>query len=237
MSEASLAALLLTNRLVDVDAKPLSAGEYWALIAKVPDPGSLLGIDERAVADLLGGQAADVVVSSTGVIGVPLPVERLLSALPGVVASLSSTGGAAAARAIMTTDTVAKEWAVEGDIGARKFVVGGMAKGSGMIAPNMATMLSVLTTDAPLTGAACDVALRKAVGATFNRVTVDTDTSTNDMVVLMASGAAGGAPIGPDSPDFAPYRRAARAFQKAHMKQLAALAGGNLRPGRTGPPG
>ena len=174
-----------------------------------------------AVADLLGGQAADVVVSSTGVIGVPLPVARLLSALPGVVASLSSTGGAAAARAIMTTDTVAKEWAVEGDIGARKFVVGGMAKGSGMIAPNMATMLSVLTTDAPLTGAACDVALRKAVGATFNRVTVDTDTSTNDMVVLMASGAAGGAPIGPDSPDFAQVAAAVRAVCEALARMIA----------------
>ncbi len=93
----------------------------------------------------------------------------------------------------MTTDTVAKEAAVEVVVDGRTYTVGGMAKGSGMIAPNMATMLAVITTDAPLTSAACDAALRSAVGTTFNRVTVDTDTSTNDMAVLMASGAAGGA--------------------------------------------
>ena len=155
-----------------------------------------------AVGELLGESASEVIVSSTGVIGVPLPVDRLLAALPAAVAGLAPDGGALAARAIMTTDTVAKEAAVRVRSAARSFVMGGMAKGSGMIAPDMATMLSVITTDAPLTSEACDAALRSAIATTFNRVTVDTDTSTNDMVVLMASGDEGGAPIGPSGAEF-----------------------------------
>ena len=103
----------------------------------------------------------------------------------------------------MTTDTVAKEAAVSVAVDGRTYTVGGMAKGSGMIAPNMATMLAVITTDAPLTSAACDAALRSSVGTTFNRVTVDTDTSTNDMAVLLASGAAGGARSKPSATAFA----------------------------------
>ena len=156
-----------------------------------------------ALAELLGGSVSEVIVSSTGVIGVPLSVDLLLAALPSAVAGLAPNGGALAARAIMTTDTVAKEAAVRVRSAARSYVVGGMAKGSGMIAPNMATMLSVITTDAPLTSEACDAALRSAIATTFNRVTVDTDTSTNDMVVLMASGDEGGAPIDPGSAEFA----------------------------------
>ncbi len=97
----------------------------------------------------------------------------------------------------MTTDTFAKQTALSLEIDGRRITVGGMAKGSGMIAPNMATMLAVITTDAPLTSEACDAALRHAVAFTFNRVTVDMDTSTNDMCVLLASGAAGGDDIEP----------------------------------------
>ena len=157
----------------------------------------------RALADVLGGESGEMIVSSTGVIGVPLPVETLVAALPHAAESLSADGGDRAAHAIMTTDTVAKQHAVRLEFAGRTITVGGMAKGSGMIKPNMATMLSVITTDAPLTSAACDAALRTAVDTTFNCVTVDSDTSTNDMVVLLASGAAGGAAIGPRSPAFA----------------------------------
>ena len=108
----------------------------------------------------------------------------------------------------MTTDTFPKQAAVSVHVGDRIYTVGGMAKGSGMIKPNMATMLAYVTTDAPLTTEGCDVALRAAVGRTFNRITVDSDTSTNDMCVLLASGEAGGRPIGPDCAEFEPVAQA-----------------------------
>lgn len=175
----------------------------------------------RALAAQLECEPSEVIVSSTGVIGVPLPVNRLLSALPDAVEALDSRSGEDAATAIMTTDTFAKQTAVSLDVGGRRITVGGMAKGSGMIAPNMATMLAVLTTDAPLTSAACDAALRHAVGVTFNRVTVDMDTSTNDMCVLMASGAAGGDPIEPGSDEFILVREAVHVVAEELAKMIA----------------
>lgn len=153
-------------------------------------------------AELLGCGPLDIVVSSTGVIGVPLPMDAVLHGIADAAAALSPTGGADAAAAIMTTDTFAKESAVSMTVGAATYTVGGMAKGSGMIQPNMATMLAFVTTDAPLTPEACDAALRAATARTFNRITVDSDTSTNDMCLLMASGEAGGEPIGPDDERF-----------------------------------
>lgn len=149
-----------------------------------------------SVARLLECDASQVVVSSTGVIGVPLPLDPLLNSIPEAVAALDYASGDDAAQAIMTTDTFVKQIAVSIQCAGRTYTVGGMAKGSGMIMPNMATMLGVLTCDAPLTSHACDTALRTAVATTFNRITVDSDTSTNDMVLLMASGAAGGEAIG-----------------------------------------
>jgi glutamate N-acetyltransferase/amino-acid N-acetyltransferase len=163
-------------------------------------------LDARAMATAVGervGCAEDqVVVSSTGVIGVPLPLDLVLAGIGDASASLSLEGGPDAAEAIRTTDTFAKQTAVELTVGGETYRVGGMAKGSGMIQPNMATMLAFVTTDAPLTSAACDAALRAATGRTFNRITVDSDTSTNDMCLLMASGAAGGSPIGPEDARF-----------------------------------
>jgi glutamate N-acetyltransferase/amino-acid N-acetyltransferase len=156
----------------------------------------------EATAEALGCGAWEVIVASTGVIGVPLPVERVLPAIGEAVASLDAEAGGDAAEAIMTTDTFPKQAAVAVTVGDRVFTVGGMAKGSGMIKPNMATMLAYVTTDAPLTSEACDAALRAAVGRTFNRITVDSDTSTNDMCVLMASGEAGGDSIGPSDEAF-----------------------------------
>jgi len=126
--------------------------------------------------------------------------------LPGIAAaasSLDADGGPAAAEAIRTTDTFAKQCAVEFTTDGVTYRVGGTAKGSGMIQPNMATMLAFVTTDAPLTPAACDAALRAATNRTFNRITVDSDTSTNDMCLLMASGDAGGAVIDTAGPRFA----------------------------------
>ena len=153
----------------------------------------------------LGCEAADVGVSSTGVIGVPMPMDRVRRGIAGAVGALgaTSTHDRAAAEAIMTTDTFAKQAALTVEVDGSTYTVGGMAKGSGMIEPNMATMLAFITTDAPLTAEACDAALGSAVGATFNRITVDGDTSTNDMCALMASGAAGAGSIDPAHPHFA----------------------------------
>jgi glutamate N-acetyltransferase/amino-acid N-acetyltransferase len=155
-----------------------------------------------AVSEDLGCAPDDVLVCSTGVIGMPFPLEKVLAGVPEAVEALDNRTGDDAAEAIMTTDTFAKQCAVSLEIGGRTVTVGGMAKGSGMIAPNMATMLAVVTTDAPLTSSACDAALRAACATTFNRVTVDGDTSTNDTLILMASGEAGGDPIEESSPDY-----------------------------------
>jgi glutamate N-acetyltransferase/amino-acid N-acetyltransferase len=150
----------------------------------------------EAVANELGCAPDEVIVASTGVIGMPLPVERIVAALPEAVEALDNADGDEAAEAIMTTDTFAKQTALTCECRGRKFTVGGMTKGAGMIMPNMATMLGFVTTDAPLTPEACDAALRSAVDVTFNRITIDSDTSTNDMVLLMASGAEEGDAIG-----------------------------------------
>lgn len=141
----------------------------------------------------IGCSPDEVLVASTGVIGLELPLEPFERTLPQAVQQLSPMGGADAARAIMTTDTQPKECAVtfSGDeVGfpGVRFRIGGMAKGSGMIMPNMATMIAVLTTDAPVGPRALHGALRRAVGESFNKVTIDSDTSTNDSCFLMASG-------------------------------------------------
>jgi glutamate N-acetyltransferase/amino-acid N-acetyltransferase len=155
-----------------------------------------------ATAGALGCPPGDVLVASTGVIGVPMPMERVLSGIAEAAGVLDDAAGVDAAEAIMTTDTFMKTTGVAFEVDGVTYTVGGMAKGSGMIQPNMATMLAFVTTDAPLTSAACDLALRSAIGRTFNRITVDSDTSTNDMCVLMASGAAGGDAIDADDSRF-----------------------------------
>jgi glutamate N-acetyltransferase/amino-acid N-acetyltransferase len=136
---------------------------------------------------LLDLRAEQVLVLSTGVIGVHLPMEKLLPGLRAAARELSPTGGGPAARAIMTTDTRAKESAVSRD----GFTLGGMAKGAGMIHPDLATMLGFVTTDYPLEPGEAGEFLRPAVDATFNSISVDGDCSTNDMVLLLANGASG----------------------------------------------
>jgi len=146
-----------------------------------------------ALARATGIAPREILLASTGVIGVPLPIARLEAAIPDLTGSRATTrAGTAAARAIMTTDTRVKEHAVSVKAGGFTYTVGGMAKGAGMIHPNMATMLAVLTTDAPLGRAQAKRLLRPAVEDSFNAVTVDGDTSTNDCVLLLANGAAGG---------------------------------------------
>src|ERR1035437_2836197 len=152
----------------------------------------------RAMADdaarLVGCPVEQVLVASTGVIGVALSIENIRGALPAAFRALGADQGAAAARAIMTTDPFPKEAAAR----AGQFAIGGMAKGSGMIEPMMATMLGFVTTDASVSQPLLDRALRDVVNDTFNAITVDGECSTNDTVVLLANGASG-ARIGDDN--------------------------------------
>lgn len=153
----------------------------------------------QCVADAVGCAASEVFVCSTGVIGVPLPLDLVCDGIAAAAGALTVDGADEFARAIMTTDTVPKRASATFESDGVAHTVEGTAKGSGMIRPDMATMLAFITTDAPLTSAACDHVLRAAAARTFNRLTVDGDTSTNDTAVLLASGAAGGPPIEVDS--------------------------------------
>jgi glutamate N-acetyltransferase/amino-acid N-acetyltransferase len=146
----------------------------------------------RITAREMGIPHGEVIVASTGVIGVRLPMDKLRTGIPQAARALARDNGAAAARAILTTDKYAKEALTEVAVGGKTwFRVAAMGKGAGMIAPNMATMLGFVTTDAQVEAADLQRALKEAVGLTFNRISVDGDTSTNDMVVALASGASG----------------------------------------------
>jgi glutamate N-acetyltransferase/amino-acid N-acetyltransferase len=168
--------------------------------------------DAREMAELtargVGCPVEEVVVASTGVIGVRLPMEKVRAGIPAACAALSREGGADAARAIMTTDTKRKEVAVPVTISGVRAQVGGMAKGAGMMAPNMATMLAFFTTDAAVAPELLRRALVEAVGSSLNRITVDGDTSTNDCAVLLASGASGAPTIEREGVDYAAFRHA-----------------------------
>jgi glutamate N-acetyltransferase/amino-acid N-acetyltransferase len=145
-------------------------------------------IESTAVA--LNVPMEQVLVSSTGVIGQYLPMDKVVPGIQQLAAQLSPTGNRDAAEAIMTTDTYSKEIAVKFSLGSSVITIGGMAKGSGMIAPNMATMLAFITTDAVMAQPLLAKALRHANGKSFNRITVDGDMSTNDMVLVLANGEA-----------------------------------------------
>ena len=151
----------------------------------------------QVLADLQQIPAESVCVASTGVIGAQLPMERIRAGVEAMVPGLSEAieAGHAAAEAIMTTDTKPKEAAVTFEVDGVRVTVGGMCKGSGMIHPNMCTMLGFVTSDATIDGALMKEALRESVKDTFNMVSVDGDTSTNDTVLLLANGAAGNTPI------------------------------------------
>jgi len=182
-------------RAVVVNAGCANAGTGAAGLADARDMAA-------AAAAAAGCAPAEVVVASTGVIGVRLPMDKVRAGIAAAAAKLSRDGGADSARAIMTTDTKPKEVSVEAAIGGEACVVGGMAKGAGMIAPNMATMLAFFTTDAAVAPALLRKALVDAVGASLNRITVDGDTSTNDCAVALASGARAGAVVDREGPAY-----------------------------------
>jgi glutamate N-acetyltransferase/amino-acid N-acetyltransferase len=192
------AAVWTTNRVlaapVVVSKRHLELAEPQAVVINAGVANAATGetgiVDaERTaaeVAERLELRSQEVLVLSTGVIGVPLPMERLLAGVRKAAGALSPDGGDDAAVAILTTD----QWPKQAQAGA-EFVVGGMAKGAGMIHPSLATMLAVLTTDYPLEPGEAAGFLRRAVDATFNRISVDGECSTNDAVVLLANGASG----------------------------------------------
>ena len=175
-----------------------------------------------AVAEALGIPAADVLVGSTGVIGQPLPLGPIVGAIPALAEQLSEAGGGAAAEAIMTTDTVKKEFAVSVSLGGKECHLGGIAKGSGMIHPNMATMLGFLTTDAAISTEMLQKALSASVLDTYNMISIDGDTSTNDMVTVLANGLAGNPVIDREGADFDAFCAALTSLNIAIARALAA---------------
>jgi glutamate N-acetyltransferase/amino-acid N-acetyltransferase len=209
----SAAAVFTANRVkaasVLVSQENIAGGKLRAIIANSGNANACTGQEGIAAAKRMAQLAADVflidprevAVASTGVIGVPLPVSAIENSIEVLKKSLreDGQGHADALEAIMTTDTRKKEIAVEIEIGGKKARIGAMAKGSGMIHPNMATMLAFITTDAAVIPSALDSGLRRAVSRSFNRLTVDGDTSTNDMVLIMANGEAGNKPVTADS--------------------------------------
>ena len=156
----------------------------------------------EVAAETLSVNSDDVIVASTGVIGQPLPIEPIIKGAKMMKGKLSKDGGTNAAEAIMTTDTVKKEMAMEMTLGGKTVTVGGIAKGSGMIHINMGTMLSFVTTDAAVSAEMLEEALREAVEDSYNMVSVDGDTSTNDTLAIMASGFAGNEPITEKNADY-----------------------------------
>ena len=233
------AAMFTTNRVqaacVQLSREHIAAGKLHAIIANSGNANACTGeaglASARRMADLAADEFAlnprHVAVASTGVIGVPLPIAAIENSIGALANSLrgDESGHAAALEAIMTTDTRTKEVSVEIEIaaegGGAAVRIGGMAKGSGMIHPNMATMLCFLTTDAAISQELLDKSLRRATERSFNRVTVDSDTSTNDMIIIMANGASGAAPITTENAD---YETFAAALEASCIKLARAMA-------------
>jgi glutamate N-acetyltransferase/amino-acid N-acetyltransferase len=219
----SAAAVFTTNKVkaapVLLNRERLQSGTARAVVMNSGCANSCTG--EQGMKDAIemaalaarhtGIRPEEVLVSSTGVIGTMLPMERIREAVTKI--KLSGEGGHDLARAIMTTDTVPKEAAVK----SGKFTIGGMAKGSGMIHPDLATLLCFLTTDAAIDADFLRVLLKEAVDISFNMVSIDGDNSTNDTVLIMASGKAGGEPV-------TAGRRQAQAFREALKKVCIYLA-------------
>lgn len=183
----------------------------------------------QAVAKELKIDPDHVIVCSTGIIGQPVPRDILLSHIPELAAGLSKDGNVKARQAIMTTDTKYKECAVQTEIGGKTVTIGAMCKGSGMIHINMGTMLSFVTTDCDISGDMLEAALRQVVPATYNCVSVDGDTSTNDTLTIMANGLAGNVRIQEKNSDWEKFVQALAALSEVMAKKIAADGEGASR--------
>ncbi len=228
------AACYTTNKVygapITVDREHLADGYAQAIVVNSGNAntcapnGVQLAKDVCALtARALGIAEADVLPSSTGVIGQAMSIEPFEAGVPDAVSKLDSSpaGSLAAATAIMTTDTHPKQAAVEFTLGGKVCRLGAIAKGSGMIHPNMATMLLFMTTDAAISHEVLQKALSEVVPATFNQISVDGDTSTNDTVLLLASGLAGNAPVAADSEDYTVFVAALTKVAEQLCRELA----------------
>ncbi|MBQ6023233.1 MAG: bifunctional glutamate N-acetyltransferase/amino-acid acetyltransferase ArgJ [Clostridia bacterium] len=229
---ASAAAVYTTNLVkgatLQVTRKHLANGVAQAIvcnsgIANTCCAGGEAVAEEmsRVTARALGIKAEDMIVASTGVIGQPLDISPIAAGMPALVAGKSAAGHKDAAQGIMTTDTVMKEAAVEFTLGDKVCRIGGMAKGSGMIHPNMATMLVFITSDVAITPALLQKALSGDIKNTFNMVSVDGDTSTNDMVTVLANGMAGNDPITEENEAFSLFMKALNTVTVALCRMIA----------------
>ena len=216
--QASAAAVYTTNLVkgapLTVTKKHLQNGKAQAVICNSGNANTCnangIEIAEKMsglVSAELGIPAEDVIVASTGVIGQPLDITPIANGMKSLVSGLGDNSDAAA-EGIMTTDTVKKEIAITFEVGGKTCTIGGIAKGSGMIHPNMATMLVFITTDAAISGEMLSQALSSDIKNTFNMVSVDGDTSTNDMVAVMANGMAGNEEITSEGADFDAFMQA-----------------------------
>jgi len=212
---AAAAGVFTTSKVtaapVQVSRRHLSSAAVRAIAANSGNANACTGqpgleAAERMcaiAAEALGVAPHEVLVASTGIIGHPLPMDRIERGIRDAAGALTPEGGADAALAIMTTDTVPKAHAVRVALGGREATVGGIAKGAGMIAPNMGTMFCFLTTDAAVEREALQELLKWTVERSFNSITVDGDTSTNDTVLALANGCAGNAPVRQGTEEYA----------------------------------
>lgn len=233
---AAAAGVFTTNKVkaapVKVSAAHLRSGDIRAVIANSGNANACTGCTgiEHAkqmtadVAEALGLVETQVLVCSTGIIGVPMPMERIRNKIPKLVQGLSRKEGAAAARAIMTSDTKSKSIGVRVKIGKTPVHIGAMAKGAGMICPNMATMLCVVTTDARIEKEELKRTAKEATERSFNRITVDGDMSTNDTVFVLANGLAGNRSIRNGS-------KASRDFREALVYVMDEMARAIVKDG------
>ena len=177
---------------------------------------------QSITAEALGCEPLDVVVASTGIIGVNLPMEKMEAGIKQAVSELSAEGSETAGKAIITTDTYSKSCATEIELGGKQVRFGAIAKGSGMIQPNMATMLCFITTDAAIDSKLLQKALSEIVEVSFNMISIDGDMSTNDMVIVLANGAAGNAKITEENEDYKLFKATLQNICQELSKKIAA---------------
>jgi glutamate N-acetyltransferase / amino-acid N-acetyltransferase len=238
---ASAAAVFTKNAMraapVDLSKDHLSKGDIRAIIVNSGNANAATGAqgmeDARQMANLtaagLGLDPHQVLVSSTGIIGVPLPMQKIQQGIEDCAKRLDEGDGSEVATAILTTDSGPKMAHRTVSAGGRTFTVAGMAKGSGMIHPNMATMLAFLTTDAPVANGDLQALLGDVVDNTFNMITVDGDESTNDMVAMLANGAEDGAPLAPATPEWDAFREGITGVCRDLARMIAADGEGASR--------
>jgi len=230
------AGTFTTNKVrsgsVELCEKHLKGGMAQAVIVNSGNANCCVGKEEIIAAERITGLTAaeigigktGVLIASTGIIGKPLPVEKITDKVPFLVKALNRKGSGVFARAIMTTDTAHKEIAVTLDLGGKQIVIGGAVKGSGMICPNMATMLAFFTTDAAIEKSALKAAFKESVSKSFNKISVDGDMSTNDSAIVLANGMVGNKPVKKGSADYAKFLNALK-FVSTELARKIVLDG------------